>query len=387
VNWTEEARRFRPELRLCLYHGPNRRLDPEANVTVTSHALLRQDEEALAAVSWDAVVVDEAQAIRNPDTELARAVYRLDARFRLSLTGTPIENRLLDLWSQFHFLNPGFLGGLSSFEERFVRPIERGEREPLERLRERIRPFFLRRLKQEVAPELPPCTETTLHAELSESERVLYDAVRLAARRDVVAKVEKGASVLEALEALLRLRQAACHPSLLPGHEAPTSAKTEVLLEALETAAAFGHKALVFSQWTSMLDLLEPRLRERGHGTVRLDGSTRDRAAVVDSFQRDPGVSVFLVSLKAGGTGLNLTAADHVFLFDPWWNPAVEEQAFDRAHRIGQEKPVFVYRLVASDTVEERILELQMEKRALADMAAGAPAAPLTRDDLLRLLD
>jgi superfamily II DNA or RNA helicase len=386
-NWIDEARRFRPELRVLLYHGRTRALDPEANVTVTSHALLRQDQELLAAVSWDAVVIDEAQAIRNPETELARAVYRLDARFRVSLTGTPIENRLVDLWSQFHFLNPGFLGGLSSFEERFVRPVERGAREPLERLRERIRPFFLRRLKREVAPELPPRTETTLRAELGERERELYDTVRLAARRDVVEKLERGGSVLEALEALLRLRQAACHPSLLPGREAPTSAKTEVLLDSLETAAAEGHKSLVFSQWTSMLDLLEPRLAERGYGTVRLDGSTRDRAAVVDRFQSDPDISVFLVSLKAGGTGLNLTAADHVFLFDPWWNPAVEEQAFDRAHRIGQDKPVFVYRLIASDTVEERILALQAEKRALSELAAGAPAAALSREDLLRLLD
>jgi superfamily II DNA or RNA helicase len=386
-NWTDESRKFRPELRVSLYHGRARALDPGADVTITSHALLRQDLEALAAVSWDVVVIDEAQAIRNPGTELARAVYRLDARFRVSLTGTPIENRLVDLWSQFHFLNPGLLGGLSSFEERFVRPVERGAKEPLERLRERIRPFFLRRLKREVAPELPPRTETTLHAELGERERELYDAVRLAARREVVEKLHRGGSVLQALEALLRLRQAACHPSLLPGKEAPTSAKTEVLLDSLETAASEGHKSLVFSQWTSMLDLLEPRLSERGYGTVRLDGSTRDRAAAVDRFQNDPGVSVFLVSLKAGGTGLNLTAADHVFLFDPWWNPAVEEQAFDRAHRIGQDKPVFVYRLIASDTVEERILALQDEKRALAELAAGTQASTLTRDDLLRLLD
>ncbi len=386
-NWMEEARKFRPDLRVALYHGRARALDPEADVTITSHALLRQDQEALSAVFWDVVVMDEAQAIRNPETELARAVYRLDARFRVSLTGTPIENRLVDLWSQFHFLNPGFLGGLKSFEERFVRPVERGAKEPLDRLRERIRPFFLRRLKSEVAPELPPRTETTLRAELGVDEREIYDAVRLAARRDVVEKLKKGGSVLEALEALLRLRQAACHPSLLPGHDAPTSAKTEVLLDALETTAAEGHKSLVFSQWTSMLDLLEPRLAERGYGTVRLDGSTRDRAAVVDRFQHDPGVSIFLVSLKAGGTGLNLTAADHVFLFDPWWNPAVEQQAFDRAHRIGQDKPVFVYRLIAADTVEERILALQDEKRALAELAAGAPAVTLTRDDLRRLLD
>jgi SNF2 family DNA or RNA helicase len=369
-----------------LYHGRVRELDADADLTVTSHALLRLDREALSSVSWDIVVLDEGQAIRNPDTDLARAACSLSARFRVSLTGTPIENRLVDLWSQLHFLNPGFLGSLSSFEERYVRPVERGEAEPLARLRERIRPFFLRRLKREVAPELPPRTESILTAELSSAERDLYDALRLAARKDVVEKLERGGTILAALEALLRLRQAACHPALVPGQEAPSSSKTELLLSALETAAADEHKSLVFSQWTSMLDLLEPKLRERGLAFVRLDGSTVDRAGVVDRFQRDRELPVFLVSLKAGGVGLNLTAADHVFLFDPWWNPAVEEQAFDRAHRIGQEKPVFVYRLVAAETVEERILDLQREKRGLAELAAGGSAASLTREDLLRLL-
>jgi hypothetical protein len=386
-NWISEAKRFRPDLSVCLYHGRDRRLDPAADLTVTSHALLRLDREALAATPWDTVVLDEGQAIRNPETELARAARALSARFRVSLTGTPIENRLMDLWSQFAFLNPGLLGSLSSFEERFVRPIERGEREPLSHLRERIRPFFLRRLKREVAPELPPRTESVLNAELTESERELYDALRLAARRDVVEKLERGGSVLAALEALLRLRQAACHPALVPGQQAATSSKTELLLAALETAAADEHKSLVFSQWTSMLDLLEPRLAERNLPFVRLDGATADRAGVVARFQEDPAIPVFLVSLKAGGVGLNLTAADHVFLFDPWWNPAVEEQAFDRAHRIGQEKPVFVYRLVASETVEERILDLQREKRSLAELAADGSGAALSRDDLLRLLD
>ena len=386
-NWMEEAARFRPDLSPCLYHGRDRKLDPEAELIVTSHALLRLDQELLGSIPWDNVVLDEGQAIRNPDTDLARAAYALSARFRVSLTGTPIENRLIDLWSQLHFLNPGLLGGLSSFEERYVRPIERGEAEPLARLRERIRPFFLRRLKREVAPELPPRTDSTLTAELSPSERDLYEALRLAARKDVVEKLEKGGSALAALEALLRLRQAACHPALVPGREASTSSKTELLLEALETAAADEHKSLVFSQWTSMLDLLEPKLAERGHPFVRLDGTTIDRAGVVERFQKDPEISVFLISLKAGGVGLNLTAADHVFLFDPWWNPAVEEQAFDRAHRIGQENPVFVYRLVAADTVEERILDLQREKRALAELAAGGSTSGLSRQELLRLLD
>jgi SNF2 family DNA or RNA helicase len=386
-NWIHEAERFRSELSLCHYHGPRRELDEQANLTITSHALLRLDRDKLSAVDWDTVVIDEAQAIRNPETDLARAAFALRARFRVSLTGTPIENRLNDLWSQLHFLNPGLLGGLSDFGRRYVRPIEAGETEPLERLRERLRPFFLRRLKREVAPELPPRTETTLWSELSESEKGVYEAVRLAARRDVLARLEKKGSVLAALEALLRLRQAACHPALVPGQKATTSSKTELLLDSLETASAEGHKSLVFSQWTSMLDLIEPHLLDRDLPFLRLDGSTRERGAVVQRFQEDEGTSVFLISLKAGGTGLNLTAADHVFLFDPWWNPAVEEQAFDRAHRIGQDKPVFVHRLVASGTVEERILALQEEKKRLADMATGRAAAGLTRDDLMRLIE
>ena len=386
-NWVSEAARFRPDLTVHVYHGAKRELDDAAAVTVTSHALLRQDRDVLARTAWDAMILDEAQAIRNPETELAKAAYAVDASFRVSLTGTPIENRLLDLWSQVHFTNPGLLGGLSDFEERYVRPVERGDADALDHLRERIRPFFLRRLKGDVAPELPPRTEVTLHAELTSGERDVYESVRLAARRDVAAKLKEKGNVLAALEALLRLRQAACHSALVPGQHADSSSKTELLLSTVETAAAEGHKSLVFSQWTSMLDLLEPQFRSRGLDFVRLDGSTRDRGTVVERFQTDETIRVFLISLKAGGTGLNLTAADHVFLFDPWWNPAVEQQAFDRAHRIGQTKPVFIHRLVAADTVEERMLTLQEGKRSLSEMATGAAPVSLTKEDLLGLLE
>ncbi|MEN8160704.1 MAG: helicase-related protein, partial [Myxococcota bacterium] len=231
-------------------------------------------------------------------------------------------------------------------------------------------------------------SEAVLHAALSEEERALYDALAAGVRAEVVEKLGAGGGVMAALEALLRLRQACCHPRLVPGQRLERSAKLELLVDRLETTAAEGHKALVFSQWTGLLDLVEPRLAEAGLAHVRLDGSTRDRSGVVARFQAADGPRVFLISLKAGGTGLNLTAADHVFLLDPWWNPAVEEQAADRAHRIGQDKPVFVYRLVAAGTVEERILALQEHKRNLADTAlAGAAAATsLTRDDLLSLL-
>ncbi len=387
-NWLDEIARFRPGLRACAYHGPGRALDPSADVTVTSWAILRLDADALAEVAWDTAILDEAQAMKNPDSQLARAAYRLRAGFKVALTGTPVENRLDELWSLFHFAARGLLGGRADFETRYARPIRDAVGGSAERLRQRIRPFLLRRLKRDVAPELPPRTEVTLRCELEPSERAVYDAVRAATQASVVERLRAGGSVLEALEALLRLRQAACHPSLVPGQRAETSSKLELLVETLEEVLAEGHKALVFSQWTGLLDLVEPRVRAAGIDFVRLDGSTRDRAGVVARFQDEAGPPVFLISLRAGGTGLNLTAADHVFLLDPWWNPAVEDQAADRAHRIGQERPVLIHRLVARDTVEEGMLALQARKRALANaaLADGAAAAALTREDLLELL-
>jgi superfamily II DNA or RNA helicase len=387
-NWSDEIRRFRPGLSACVYHGSKRVLDPEADVTITSYALLRLDEEVLAKPAWDIVVLDEAQLIKNPESQVAQVAYRLKSAWRLTMSGTPVENRLDELWSQMHFLNRGLLGGRKDFQERYAKPVGEGVDGAAARLRERIRPFVLRRLKQDVAPELPPRTDATLYCALGESERRVYDAVRAATLTEVVAKLREGGGVLAALEALLRLRQAACHPALVPGQTADTSAKVERLRESLETVVAEGNKALVFSQWTSFLDLIEPHLRASAIRFTRLDGSTDDRAGVVAQFQDPGGPPVLLISLKAGGTGLNLTAADHVFLMDPWWNPAVEDQAADRAHRIGQNRPVMVYRLVAEETVEERILLLQEAKRGIADAALGdaARAASLTRDDLLSLL-
>jgi superfamily II DNA or RNA helicase len=382
--WADEIRRFRPGLRCAVYHGSKRELDPQADVTLTTYALLRLDAERLLRETWDTAILDEAQAIKNPASQSARAAYALRADFRLT-----IENRLEELWSQLHFSNPALLGRQDDFRSRYVRPILEGETGAAARLRDRIRPFVLRRLKQEVAPELPPRTEGVLHCELAPSERAVYDAVRAASREDVVARLRAGGSVLEALEVLLRLRQAACHPSLVPGQNAEISSKVEVLLEVLDEVVAERHKALVFSQWTSLLDLLEPHLRAAELPFLRLDGSTRDRGRVVEGFQDADGPPLLLISLRAGGTGLNLTAADHVFLLDPWWNPAVEDQAADRTHRIGQDRPVSVYRLVARDTVEERILLLQARKRELADAALGEAdrATSITRDELLALLE
>lgn len=386
--WQDEITRFRPSLSFNVYHGPQRRLDPHADVTLTTYALLRRDLEALQADTWETVILDEAQAIKNPTSQVAQAAFQLRAERRITLTGTPVENRLEELWSQLHFLNPGLLGGRRDFDERYARPIAQGDDGCAAHLRERTRPFVLRRRKHEVAPELPPRTEVVLHCALSQEERAVYDAVRAATQADVLDQLEAGGSVMRALEALLRLRQACCHPRLLPGQTLDSSSKLELLVDRLETAASEGHRALVFSQWTSLLDLVEPRLAAADLGFVRLDGTTRDRAEVVRRFQADDGPPVFLISLRAGGTGLNLTAADHVFLLDPWWNPAVEDQAADRAHRIGQERPVVVHRMVAADTVEEGILALQERKRSLADAAleGTAGASQLSREELLQLL-
>jgi superfamily II DNA or RNA helicase len=386
-NWEEEAARFRPDLKVHIYHGPQRKLDETADLTITTYALMRGDAKRMQEIQWSMVILDEAQAIKNPESQVSQAAFGLRADFRITLTGTPVENRLDELWSQMHYVNPGLLGGRRDFDERYSQAISRGDSGAAGRLRERIRPFILRRLKREVAPELPPRTDLVLRCNLSEAERAVYDTVRMATQQKVVAEMGK-TNVMVALEALLRLRQASCHSGLVPGQTAEGSAKITLLMDTLDAVVAEGHKALVFSQWTALLDRVEPHLHAAGHPFIRLDGSTRDRRGVVNTFQSDDGPPVMLISLKAGGTGLNLTAADHVFLLDPWWNPAVEDQAADRTHRIGQDKPVLVYRLVAEDTVEERILKLQVKKRAIADAALGEAdqAAGITREDLLALL-
>ncbi len=374
-NWEKEANRFAPMLSVNVYHGATRTLD-DSDITLTSYALLRRDLPALRERSWSYVVLDEAQAIKNSRSKTAKSAYALPSDHRMCLTGTPVENRLEELWSLLRFLMPGLLGSESSFKERFSRPIEAGDRRARAALRARVRPYILRRMKQQVASELPPLTEVVIRCVMSEEQRATYDGVRLMARQEVQAAIdergERGAT-MRVLEALLRMRQACCDPTLLPGDagDGVASAKLDRMEELLVDVVCDNHKALVFSQWTSLLDRAQARLDGLGIDYVRLDGSTRDRQTVIDTFQSDEGPPVFLLSLKAGGTGLNLTAADYVLHLDPWWNPAVEKQATDRAHRIGQHKPVVSCRLIAQDSVEERILELQEAKRDLADAALG----------------
>ncbi|MCH2109962.1 MAG: DEAD/DEAH box helicase, partial [Polyangiaceae bacterium] len=391
-NWEREVKRFRNDLSINIYHGPKRKLK-KADVTLTTYSVLRLDLEKLLKKQWKMVVLDEAQAIKNPDSQAARAAFEIseslnEQGFRLALSGTPIENRLDELWSVFRFTHPGLLGSRPEFASTFSEPIAKGDQDVTNRLRGLIKPFLLRRMKRDVAKDLPPRTDSVLTIELEPDERELYDAIYAAKQKEVIESLQEGGTVMAALEALLRLRQVSCHAGLLPGHSRATSSKVETLLEELDMAIADGHKSIVFSQWTGLLDLVEPALKARGITNLWLDGKTSNRGAVVTKFQADDGPPVLLSSLKAGGTGLNLTAADHVFLLDPWWNPAAEDQAADRAHRIGQTRPVTVYRMIAKDTIEEGILELQGRKRALAEAAldGGGAAGGITRDDLLSLL-
>lgn len=390
-SWLDQIEQFRPGLKAGMYHGPTRVM-PDAGVVLTSYGILRLDQEKLAAIDWDTVILDETQVIKNPDSQIARAAHRLRGAFKIALSGTPIENRLDDLWSQFQFLNPGLLWSRAEFVERFGDALRTGNPRKLEKLRARIRPFLLRRKKTEVAPELPARTEVVLHCDLGEEEQALYKSILAASKKEVLEKLEAGGSVMAALEMLLRLRQASCHPSLVPGSGLGPdfgSAKLDLLMDSLGESLDLGHRALIFSQWTSLLDLVETRLGARGVRFSRLDGATKNRAELVAQYQRDDGPPVMLLSLKAGGVGITLTAADHIYILDPWWNPAAEDQAADRAHRIGQENPVFIHRLVARNTVEDRILLLQKKKKALAEGVVGgvdAQATELGRDELLEML-
>jgi superfamily II DNA or RNA helicase len=397
-NWMSEAARFTPELRMLDFAHAERHSATgaiaDADVVLTTYGTLRRDVPALREHHFDYVVLDEAQAIKNAATATSKAVRLLSADHRLALTGTPVENHLGELHSLFDFLNPGLLGRGRVFDMR-RRQTAPDSTEHIRRMARGLRPFFLRRTKEQVAPELPPRTEETLYCDLEGDERRTYDELRNHYRRVLLQKIERDGlakSRFQILEALLRLRQAACHRGLLPGNGGPrhkSSAKFDLLLPRLTELISEGRKALVFSQFTSLLALLRPRLEAEGITYEYLDGDTRDRAAHVERFQQDESCSLFLISLKAGGVGLNLTAAEYVFLLDPWWNPAVEMQAIDRTHRIGQTNPVFAYRLVSRDTVEEHILELQSHKRALADAILDQGAGglgSLQREDLEKLL-
>ncbi|MEZ5332549.1 MAG: SNF2-related protein [Thermoanaerobaculia bacterium] len=395
-NWVDEAGRFTPKLKVVEYHGSDREQLQgklgDYDLVVTTYGTLRRDIGFLSTVEFDSVVLDEAQAIKNPDSQTAKASRLLTGRHRLALTGTPIENHLGELGSLFEFLNPGLLGRMPRLDVL----VSGGTptREQLALVARGLRPFILRRTKSEVLADLPPKTEQVLFCSLRPEQRELYDALRAeyqASLLDQVSSKGVAGSTMQVLEALLRLRQVACHPGLVKDEwRRAGSAKLEALFEQVDEVLDEGHKVLVFSQFTSLLAYVREDLEQRGLPYAYLDGQTRDRAAPVERFQTDPECKLFLVSLKAGGTGLNLTAADYVFLLDPWWNPAVEAQAIDRAHRIGQTQPVFAYRMIARDTVEEKILDLQRSKKQLAETilegGEGSGLGELTADDLKMLL-
>jgi SNF2 family DNA or RNA helicase len=365
---------------------------------------MRLDIDDLATLGWACVVLDEAQAIKNPDSLVARAAFRLKSRARLALTGTPVENSVRGLWSVFEFVMPGYLGKRQDFRERYEVPMSKDPSGPeRERLRRRIRPFILRRTKKQVAMDLPPKIEQVVWCELGVAESAMYSAL-VATTRAEVGRAEslrnQGQARMIMLTALLRLRQACCDLRLLGeagkrafdegggGDERGVGAKLEALMSLVESASEGGNRVLVFSQFTRMLDLIQSEVEARGIAFCRLDGDTRNRSGAVDRFQSG-GIPVFLLSLKAGGVGLNLTAADTVIHFDPWWNPAVEDQATDRAHRIGQRSTVTAYKLITRGTVEERILSLQARKRALIDAVVESEEPVmegLTTDDLRELL-
>ena len=373
-NWILEAARFTPALRVLDLSGPERSLDAETwrqfDVLLATYGTLRRDAAAMQDFAFDIVLLDEAQAIKNVQSASAKAARLLRAEQRLALTGTPIENHLGELASLFEFLNPGVLGAWwkKSKGETSLRNPDPESRALLARA---VRPYLLRRTKEQVASELPKKTEQTLYCELEGDQKELYRELRDHYRASLLGLIEErgmARSKIQVLEALLRLRQAACHPALIdPKRAGQPSAKLESLLANVTEVVEEGHKALVFSQFTQFLGLVRTELDRAGVVYEYLDGQTRDRKERVERFQSDEKCKLFLISLKAGGFGLNLTAADYVFLLDPWWNPASEAQAVDRTHRIGQEKPVFAYRLIARHTVEERVLELQEKKRELAD--------------------
>ncbi|HLQ45323.1 MAG TPA: DEAD/DEAH box helicase, partial [Planctomycetaceae bacterium] len=371
-NWAQECMKFTPKLRVLEYAGLDRaELRPEFgnfDVILTTYGTLRRDVLVLKDCLFDYVVLDEAQTIKNAGSQVAKASRLLPARNRLALSGTPIENHLGDLWSIFEFLNPSMLGRSAMFRTHAADSDNPESREFLAR---GLRPFILRRTKQQVAADLPDKIEQTLFCQMSDEQARLYSEMRDHYRQSLLGLIKDqglAKSKMHVLEALLRLRQAACHPALLDKSRINEgSAKLDVLLPHLEELIDEKHKTLVFSQFTSLLSIVRHHLDQRGIIYEYLDGQTRDRRAPVERFQTDPNCPLFLISLKAGGLGLNLTAADYVFLLDPWWNPAVEAQAIDRAHRLGQTQQVFAYRLICRNTVEEKIAELQSKKKGLAD--------------------
>ena len=407
-NWQKETEKFTPELSVLLLHGANRHDDfdkiKQHDIVLTTYPLVVRDEELLKTHQFHQIILDEAQNIKNPHSKSAQVLRSLTAKHRLCLTGTPMENHLGELWSLFYFLMPGFLGSQDVFNKHYRHPIEKkGDNRKRERLVNRIKPFMLRRLKTDVAKELPPKTTIEVNIDMNDEQSKLYEAVRATMQdsiKQIIAQQGFKRSQIQILDALLKLRQVCCHPSLLNLDSLPKgkntvkskamrSAKLDYLIETVTDMVAEGRKVLIFSQFTSMLALIEQRLHSENIGFSKLTGKTKKRSEAIEAFQSGQ-VPVFLISLKAGGVGLNLTTADTVIHYDPWWNPAAEDQASDRAWRIGQDKPVFVYKLITNQSIEEKILDMQKNKAELAQSILSADHEgdiKLSENELLGLFE
>jgi non-specific serine/threonine protein kinase len=400
-NWEREAEKFVPDLKILTIYGTRResmfKKIKKSDLVLTTYALLRRDLEELQKHEFNTIILDEAQNIKNPNTITARSVRHIKADMRLCLSGTPIENNLFELWSLFEFLMPGFLGAQHAFKRGVVKPIKEGDEESLSFLRTRVRPFILRRTKSEVAKDLPPKIENTYFCGLADEQAELYAMLAKKLKEQVLSTVDKNGiakSQMSILDALLKLRQICCHPRLLkldlPGVSTNLpSGKFDAFKDMVTDIVEEGHRVLVFSQFVQMLHIIRSWLQISGTPFCYLDGASKDRFDQVDRFNNSPDIPIFLISLKAGGTGLNLTSADYVIHYDPWWNPAVENQATDRTHRIGQTRQVFAYKLICRNTVEEKILSLQNAKKGVAEsIIPGAEAwKSLSREDLEMLFE
>ncbi len=393
-NWENEIKRFVPEMKVYSYKGNQRKkltsYFPDYDIILSSYHTIRQDIELISSFSFHYIILDESQVIKNPASMLYKTVTRLNSEFKLVLTGTPVENSLTDLWTQLNFVNPGLLGDLSFFRREFAQPIEKlGDDEKEIKLRKIIQPFILRRTKEMVARDLPPVTEQTVFCDMTEEQFKLYDEEKSSVRNSILKSIastgfEKSAIVV--LQGLMKLRQISNHPVMSYEDYAFGSGKFETVLQDMESVLSEGHKILVFSSFVKHLDLYAEELRKKRFRFAMLTGASTNREKIVNSFQDDPENKIFLISLKAGGVGLNLTAADYVFILDPWWNPASEMQALNRAHRIGQNKSVFVYRYITSNSIEEKIVRLQEKKSKLADTFISSNN-PLKDIDIQQILN
>ncbi|RYZ95111.1 MAG: DEAD/DEAH box helicase, partial [Sphingobacteriaceae bacterium] len=373
-NWLNEAKKFAPKLKMMVHTGTFRYKSPDVfknyDVVITTYGISRIDIDLFKEYFFDYVILDESQNIKNPSSKSFQSVKLLKSRFKLILSGTPVENSVNDLWTQMSFINPGLLGTQQFFLNEFVTPIEKKKDEDkARRLQALIKPFVLRRTKEQVATELPPKTENLFYCQMSEEQAEVYEKIKSEYRNELLKSIEEGTYAkqhIQVLQGLIKLRQIANHPGMIDAEYEGDSGKFENVVHTLANVLDGGHKVLIFSQFVKQLTIYREYFEDKGIPYVYLDGSTKNRGDVVQRFQEDEKTRVFLISIKAGGVGLNLTQADYVFILDPWWNPAVEQQAIDRTHRIGQTKNVFIYKFITKDTVEEKILALQQRKLGVA---------------------